>query len=412
MFNYYLSVGDCDSAEICINLSAETKTLFKKEEQPSNNPEEEHIGKWEHDHFKGDSFHKYQLFVCRGQIDSIENMINIHSEMFSKLTWDMQRTVMTFKKRQGLDKVFLENILLGIRDNYIKIETTEKNNNEFEKLFAHRRLRELAAAYSYSSFEDLKYIKKIYLEALDSMLTSEDKNEESVNSLYVNIGDLSCRMKEFDEAIIWYNKYLGTYSHVQNGNRTSKPEVFSKIGNAYLQLKRFSNADSYFEQVISDIDKIPGFNIGKARLLGDCLPWFLQKKDFPRAITTLQKGVFLVNGSQQGTFNPQKVAGKETVLPVLYAQIANAYNNWYVTNKQAALLDSALLYSDYAMQAFGLACNFSDTYDPEQSLDFLNEDTRFYFEEAIRIRLIYAQNIGNQAPLKESFQVCERCKAV
>ena len=444
--DYYLSVGQCDSASFYLNIAENSyKQQFGPNytNAPYNYADEDVISK-----------RRKSVAYCKGidrnfLIQSLDDILSNKAKISDIVFSNDFNSLLNMLKKEGLldteslekkllqlhlDEILRIRLLMGEQDDEIE-EDDEIDSSEHPDSVLIEPLDDLGI--SEDSIDFIKYVNLLFhpndsidynesIRALNDYAKSGNLRLEFLGIHYYGLGDLALRLKKWQDASIWFQKLVDLKCDLSifpdkydiqsvayyKDNLLGLFQLYRNLGATYLHLNQLPNADTCFEYILTEIDKIPGFNIGKARLLGDCLPWFLQKKDFPRAITTLQKGVFLVNGSQQGTFNPQKVAGKETVLPVLYAQIANAYNNWYVTNKQAALLDSALLYSDYAMQAFGLACNFSDTYDPEQSLDFLNEDTRFYFEEAIRIRLTYARLSGNQAPLKESFQVCERCKAV
>ena len=76
-------------------------------------------------------------------------------------------------------------------------------------------------------FKNISIAKKLYLEALDSLNASND-HRKNLDYLFSRLGDVFYLEGNYQDAIKWYNKYFGTYSHVQNTGRISKFEIYSK----------------------------------------------------------------------------------------------------------------------------------------------------------------------------------------
>jgi len=112
----------------------------------------------------------------------------------------------------------------------------------------------------YASLGDYGNALYVYQEALRVLQESPYQDQLYLAVLYENLGTSSRRVGRLEESLVYLEEAYGMKETVLGGNDPELGSSMINLGNAYLDLQQFAQAESYYQQALKLAEKIFGTN--------------------------------------------------------------------------------------------------------------------------------------------------------
>lgn len=300
----------------------------------------------------------------------------------------------SFKKfisRNAIGSALTSVLIIGSLFFYIQIV---KKNNELEK---EQLISNHISEFLINSFDaaNPEIASKEQFLALDVLKLAE-KNLKAVNDLPLEAqGKVLTAFASAYSGAGEYNRAIEIFNTVIHYPNQDTPNINLEISNALMQSSKFSEALSFVDKVLENIDS-SSLYYAQAIAQKGAIYMFLDKND--EALSLLLKALPLINKSSDNLHSD---------IPVIHNQIANIYTN--KGDYQKVLEHSKKAY-DAAEKIYGkstpqmsnailsMAHAYSILEDFEKNAEFtkkaLEIDKKVYGEEHDRI-IIISNNLGN-----------------